>query len=263
MTFTGKGQSTLAVQMVPALGKGGGVIVAGAAHRGERLIGVDIHAAHGIDDADEARKIDAEVLVHIDPVQVAQGCHAGLHAVQTGMGQFVLAVGTRQINVVIAGGVDERHPFGGGVDHGKDVHIAAGLFGQFAAVVHAAQVDHKGLLGDFVGFGAGDKAGGHVVQCTQALLRPDTAQCQKGAQEHREYPGYLAGGAVLLAALDQQPEQRQQRRNDDQIQRGQHLGAPELEEGRNAQNGLYDQQNSTSFRVGRAGICIRPAAGRL
>ena len=75
--------------------------------------------------------------------------------------------------------------------------------------------------------------------------------------------GNLAGGAVLLAALDQQPEQRQQRRNDDQIQRGQHLGAPELEEGRNAQNGLYDQQNSTSFRVGRAGICIRPAAGGL
>ena len=228
MALTGKGQSALAVQMVPALGKGGGIIIAGAAHRGERLIGVDIHAAHGIDDADEARKVDAEVLVHIDPVQVAQSCHAGLHAVQTGMGQLVLAVGTRQINVVITGGVDERYLFGGGVDHGENVHIAAGLFSQFAAVVHAAQVDHKGLLGDLVGFGAGDKAGGHVIQCAQALLSPDTAQCQKGAQEHREHPGYLAGSAVLLAALDQQPEQHQQRRNDDQIQCGQHLGAPEL-----------------------------------
>ena len=133
------------------------------------------------------------------------------------MGQLVLAAGARQINVVIAGSVDKRHPFGGGIDHGKDVHIAAGLFSQFAAVIHAAQVDHKGLLGDLVGLGAGDKAGGHVVQCAQALLRPDTAQRQKGTQEHREHPGYLAGGAVLLAALDQQPEQHQQRRNDDQI----------------------------------------------
>ena len=60
----------------------------------------------------------------IDPVQVAQGCHAGLHAVQTGMSQLVLAAGTRHINVVIAGGVDERHPFGGGVDHLSLIHIS-------------------------------------------------------------------------------------------------------------------------------------------
>ena len=94
--------------------------------------------------------------------------------VQTGMSQLVLAVGARQINVVIAGSVDERHPFGGGIDHGKDVHVSAGLFGQFAAVVHTAQVDHKGFLGDLVGLGAGDKAGGQDVYKRQRPARwPD------------------------------------------------------------------------------------------
>ena len=256
-----KGQRALAVQMVPALGEGGGVIVAGAAHRGEGLIGVDVHAAYGIDDADEARKVDADVVVHLDAVQVAQRGHAGLHTVQAGMGQLILAVSARQIHVVIAGSVDEGDPLGGGVDHSEDVHVTAGFFGQLAAVVHAAEVEHKRLLGDLVGLCAGDQAGGDVIQRGKALLRPDTADGQHGAQKDREHAGNGAGGLVFLTALDQQPEQHQQCRNDDEVEGGQHLGAAELDERRHAEDGLYDQQNGTSLR-GLVVISGR-AAGRL
>ena len=93
MALPGKGQGGLAVQVVPALHKGGGVIVTGAAHGGKGLVGVHVHAAQGVHDIDEARKVDANIVVHRDAVQVAQGSHAGLHAVQTGVGQLVLAVG--------------------------------------------------------------------------------------------------------------------------------------------------------------------------
>ena len=234
MTLTGKGQSGLAVQMVPALHKGGGVIVAGAAHRSERLIGVDIHAAQRIDDADEARKVDADVMVHIDAVQIAQCGHAGFHAVQTGVSQFILAVGAGKVYVVVAGRIDEGHPLGDRVHGSKDIHVAAGIFRQLAAGVHAAEVDHKRLLGDLVGLGTGEQARGHAAQGRKALLGPEAAQRHGSAQEHREYPGHLAGNIVLLTALYQQPQKRQQRGQNDQIQHRQHLGAPQLHQCQNA-----------------------------
>ena len=220
--------------MVPPLHKGGGVVVAGAAYRGERLIGVHVHAAQCINNVDEPCKIDANVVLYVHPVQVAKGVHAGLHAVKPGVGQLILAVRSGKVHIVIARGVDQHHLLGNGVHGGNDIHIASCFISQITAVVHAAQVDHKGLLGDLVGLGAGDKAGGHVVQCTQTLLRPDTAQRQKGAQEHREHPGHGACSFVLLTALDQQPQQRQQRRQHHQIQHRQHLGAPELHQHQNA-----------------------------
>ena len=228
MALPGKGQGRFAVQMVPALGKGGGVIVAGAAHRGERLVGVDIHAADRVDDADEACKVDADVVFHIHTVEVAQCRHAGLHAVQAGMGQLILAVGACQVYIVVTRGVDEGHLLGLRIDHRQNVHVAAGLFGQLTAVVHAAEVDHERLFGDLIGFRAGDEAGGDIIQCGKALLCPDTAHGQPGAEEEGEHPGHSARGLVLLAALDQQPEQHQQCRDEDEIQRGQHLGAPQL-----------------------------------
>ena len=79
------------------------------------------------------------------------------------MGQLILAVSARQIHVVIAGSVDEGDPLGGGIDHGEDIHVTAGFFGQLTAVVHAAEVEHKRLLGDLVGLCAGDQAGGDVI----------------------------------------------------------------------------------------------------
>ena len=265
VALPGKGQCGFAVQMVPALGKGGGVVVAGAAHGGKGLVGVHIHAADGVDDADEACKVDADVVVHIHAVEVAQCGHAGLHAVQAGMGQLILAVGARQINIIIAGGVDEGRLLGGGVDHGKDVHIAAGLFRQLTAVVHAGKVHHKGLLGDLVGLHAGEDAGGDAAQSGQTLLGPDAAQRQRPAEQDREHAGDDARRAVLLAPLDQQPEQRQQRCDEDEIERGQHLGAPELHQRSHAQNGLKYQQDHPSFRefFVREGHCVLPGRGGL
>ena len=233
MAFAGKGQCGLTVQMVPALYKGGGIVVSGAAHRGERLIGVDIHAAQRIDDADEACKVDADVMIHVDAVQVAQRFHAGLHAVQTGVGQLVLAAGTGKVYVIVAGRIDEGHPLGNRIHGSKDVHVAAGIFRQLAAGIHTAEVDYKGLLGDLVGLGTGEQAGGHAAQSGKALLSPEAAQRHSGAQEHREHPGHLAGNVVFLTALYQQPQQRQQRGQNDQIQNRQHLGAPQLHQSQN------------------------------
>ena len=234
MAFAGKGQCGLTVQMVPALGKGGGVIVTGAAYRCERLVGVDIHTAYRVDDADEARKIDADVVLHIHAVEVAQGGHAGLHAVQTGVGQLVLAAGTGKVYVIVAGRIDEGHPLGDRIHGSKDVHVAAGIFRQLAAGIHTAEVDHKGLFGDLVGLGTGEQAGGHAAQSGKALLGPEAAQRHGGAQEYREHPGHLAGNVVLLTALYQQPQKRQQRGQNDQIQHRQHLGAPQLHQCQNA-----------------------------
>ena len=234
MALAGKGQRGLAVQMVPALGKGGGVVVAGAAHRGERLIGVHVHTAQRINDVDKPCKIDADVVLHIHPVQVAEGVHAGLHAVKPGMGQLVLAVCSSKVHIIIARGVDQHHLLGLGVHCGKDIHIAAGFFGQLAAGIHTAQVHHKRLLCDLFRLGVAQKAGGHIAQRRQTLLRPHAAQCHGSAQHHREHPGHGACSFVLLTALDQQPQQRQQRRQHYQIQHRQHLGAPELHQRQNA-----------------------------
>jgi len=93
VALPGKGQGGLTVQMVPAFGKGGGVVVAGAAHGGEGLVGIHVHAAQGVHHADKPGKVDANIVVHRDAVQVAQGGHAGLHPVKAGVGQLVLAVG--------------------------------------------------------------------------------------------------------------------------------------------------------------------------
>ena len=238
MALTGKSQSGLAVQMVPALGEGGGVVVAGAAHRGEGLVGVDVHAADGVDDVDEARKIDAEVVLHIHAVEVAQRGHAGLDAVEAGVGQLVLAVGACEVNIVVARGVDEGRLLGGGVDHGEDVHVAAGLFGQLAAVVHAAEVDDERLFRDLIRLCAGEQAGSHAVQCGQTLLRPDTAHGQRGAEQDGQHPGHDGTAAGGEALAHQQPEQHQKRGDDNEVEHRQHLGAPELHQRGKAQDGL-------------------------
>ena len=244
--------------MVPALHEGGGVIVAGAADGGERLIGVDIHAAQRVDDADEACKVDADVMVYVDAVEVAQRFHAGLHAVQTGMGQLVFVAGARQVHIVVAGGVDEDHPLGHRVHGGEDVHVAAGFFGQLTAGVHAAEVDNEGLFGDLVGLGAGEQAGGHAAQRGKALLRPDAAHGHGGAQEHREHAGHLAGHVILLAAFHQQPQQGQQRRQNDEVEHWQHLGAPQLHQCQHAQNALHGEQNlAKAGGHGSSPACVR------
>ena len=168
------------------------------------------------------------------------------------MGQLVLAVGAGQIHIVVAGRVDQCHLLGLGVHHSQDVHVAAGFFGQLTTGVHAAEVDDERLLGDLVGLGTGEQTVGHVVQCGQTLLGPDTAQRHAGAQEHREHPGHLAGHIVLLTALDQQPEQEQQGGQNDQIQHGQHLGAPQLYQRGCTENALHRQQDPAESRRARA-----------
>ena len=239
--------------MVPALGEGGGVIVAGAADGGEGLIGVDVHAADGVDDADKARKVDADVVAHVHTVEVAQRRHAGLDAVESGVGQLVLAFRAREVNVVVAGGVDEGRLLGDGVDDREDVHVAAGIFGQLTAVVHAAEVDHERLFGDLVGLCAGEQAGGDIVQGREALLCPDAAHSQRSAKHDGQNPCYDRTGAGSKALAHQQPEQHQQRRDDDEIEHRQHLGAPELHQRGKAQDGLQSQQDHSSFRelIGR------------
>ena len=92
-------------------------------------------------------------MLHVHPVQVAKGVHAGLHAVKAGVGQLILAVCTGKVHIVIARGIDQHHLLGLGVDSGNNIHIAAGFFGQVAAGIHAAQVQHKGLFGDLIGLG--------------------------------------------------------------------------------------------------------------
>ena len=202
-------------------------------------------------------------MVHRDAVQVAQCSHAGLHAVQTGVGQLVLAVGAGQIHIVVAGRVDQCHLLGLGVHHSQNVHVAAGFFGQFTTGVHAAEVDDERLLGDLVGLGTGEQTVGHVVQRGQTLLGPDTAQRHAGAQEHREHPGHLSGHIVLLTALDQQPEQEQQGGQNDQIQHGQHLGAPQLYQRSHAEDALHCQQDLAEFRGCSGGsLCLCTAAAR-
>src|SRR5699024_6693150 len=59
-----EGEGRLAVQMVPPLDKVGGVVVAGAAHRGEGVVGVDVHPVQRVHNVDEAGKVDADILVH-------------------------------------------------------------------------------------------------------------------------------------------------------------------------------------------------------
>ena len=126
--------------------------------------------------------------------------------------------GAGKVYVIVAGRVDEGHPLGDRIHGSKDVHVAAGIFSQLAAGIHTAEVDHKGLFGDLVGLGTGEQAGGHAAQGRKALLSPEAAQRHGGTQEHREHPGHLAGNVVLLTALYQQPQQRQQRGQNDQIQ---------------------------------------------
>ena len=98
-----------------------------------------------------------------------------------------------------------------GVDHGENVHIAAGLFGQVTAVVHAAEVDDEGLFRDLVRLCTGEQAGSHAVQCGQTLLRPDTAHGQRGAEQDGQHPGHDGTAAGGEALAHQQPEQHQKR----------------------------------------------------
>ena len=234
MALAGKSQRSLAIQMVPALHKGGGVVVTGAAHRGERLIGIHVHTAQRINNVDKPCKIDADIVLHVHTVQVAEGVHAGLHTVKPGVGQLILAVCSGKVHIIIARGVDQHHLLGNGVHCGNDIHITARFFGQIAAGVHAAQVQHKRLFGDLIGLGVAQKTVGHIAQRVEALLCPHAAHRHGGAQHHREHPGHCAWNIVLLTALDQQPQQHQQRRQHHQIQHRQHLGAPQLHQRQNA-----------------------------
>ena len=225
--------------MVPPFHKIGGVVIAGAAHRGEGVVRIDVDAVQGVHHVDEARKVDADVFVHRDAVQAAQGLHRRLHPVQAGVGQLVLAVGAGQVHIVVAGGVDQGHPLGHRVDHRQDVHVAAGVLGQLAPVVHPAEVDHKGLGGDGQGLVVGLLlAQGDLVQGGQALLGPDTAHRHPGAEQQGEQAGQHAPHLIPLALEHQQPEQHQQRPQDGQVVDRQHLGAVQLEESRGAERRL-------------------------
>ena len=201
-------------------------------------------------------------MVYTDAVETAQRCHAGFHAVQTGMGQLVFAVRARKVNVVVTGRVDQCYALGHRVYSGKNVHVAARVFGKFSAGVHTAEVNDEGLLGDLVGLGTGEQAGGHIPQRRKSLLRPDTAHGHGSTQEYREHAGDLAGHIVLLTALDQKPKQSQQSGQNNQVQCGQHLRAPQLDQRCDTEDALQPQQDLPPF--GRHGGCTacRRTAGR-
>ena len=118
------------------------------------MLGIHLNAAQGIDDGLKSGEVYPEVVVDVDAIVLGQGVLALVHTVESRVGELVgivIGAAAGQGDIEVAGGVEQQHLAGLGIDGGDDVHVAAAgghdvaVPGVAAADVHG---EHRVRLGD-------------------------------------------------------------------------------------------------------------------
>ena len=144
--FAGELEGAFAIDVV-----GASIVVAAAGIKCP--LGIDIDAAHGVDDFDDGMEADLDGVVDLDIEEIFDGGFAHLDAIHTGVGELVFnAGGAVKLDVGVARNVDEENFGVAWIDDSDNINVAAGAVGNLAAwSIGARNINNEWLGGDIDG----------------------------------------------------------------------------------------------------------------